>query len=180
MISPSPSNTLATSRDPDTARQRVETGTEGFTTGRQFRAFHEFDPLLVGESFVIKVATPINITLFDLALNIDSGSVRYYSVVGGTEGGTFSPVQTIFPKNNRDDRPSPFYVSQVSVSIGGTVTGGVVTDIARIKTGTNKQRSSVLEQTQSIRGVSPNTYYLVIENNGNSDATGVFYAFWEE
>ena len=73
------------------------------------------------------------------------------------------------------------YVGQVTAGQGGTFSGGIITDVARVKTGTNAQSFSIVEEAQGERGVGSGTYYVQLTNTSNSQAAeGVFYAHWDE
>lgn len=148
-----------------------------FLDGRDFRAYHEFS-ILSGQEDIIKIETPIDLYITNITLNLSDGSVRYSVLVGGTEGGVFTEIQTILNKNNRSDAAQ--YTRQTQAYAGGNLTGGSEIDVAQIRTGTNNQRVSIIESAQSKRGVAAGTYYIKIENNGNGTAEGVLYTFWTE
>tara|TARA_Y100000385_G_C12851069_1_gene533112 strand:- start:76 stop:585 length:510 start_codon:yes stop_codon:yes gene_type:complete len=146
-----------------------------FLAGREFRAYREFD-LANGGAEVFKFVTPIDIYLDSIFVNITSGEVDFTSRAGGTEGGTFTLLPTVFPKNERSDvKP---YVQQVVVTEGGTVSGGLIFDIAKVKTATSSQRVSVIEKVEGKRGLAAGTYYLSIDCISASN--GVLYFNWTE
>lgn len=166
-------------RDPDLGRVKTETGSLALSKGQSFRAFQEFS-LISGASLVIQVVSPIDFIISAIILSVDSGEIKYTSIGGATEATPFTPVTNIFPKNTRSDIKEP-YVGKVTAGQGGTYSGGLVTDTAKVKTGTNAQRFSIVEQAQGERGVGAGTYYIVLENtSGSQAAEGVFYAHWNE
>tara|TARA_R110000824_G_scaffold183072_1_gene364085 strand:+ start:1551 stop:2096 length:546 start_codon:yes stop_codon:yes gene_type:complete len=169
----------STDRNGDVGRVKVETGSTSLTLGRSFRAYKEFS-LAAGAVETIQVVSPINFRLSDVILTVDSGEIRYESIGGATETSAFTPLPTIFNKNTRDDMIAP-YTGVITAGTGGTFTGGAVLDVARLKTGTNSQRVSIVEQAQGVREVGPGTYYVTLTNSsGSSTATGIFYSHWEE
>ena len=169
----------STNRDGDVGRVKVEDGNTSLTIGRAFRAYKEFS-LAAGSVETIQVVSPINFRLTSITLTVDSGEIRYESIGGATEVTAFTPLPTIFNKNTRDDM-IPAYAGVITAGTGGTFTGGSVLDVARIKTGTNSQRVSIVEQAQSVRDIGPGTYYITLTNSsGSSTATGIFYSHWEE
>lgn len=160
-------------------RIKVEQGTSSFDIGRDFRAFKELS-VPAAESYIIKVIVPIDIKLTNLTILVDAGTLRITTEVGGTEGGTFTTLGPIIPKNNRSDRLQPFYVSQVAALGGGTLTGGSIIDVARLAAGNSANSSSVGGAVQDARGIAAGTYYFRFENVGSGISTGVFYANWSE
>jgi len=158
-------------------RIRVDVGQTGFFEGREFRTFKEWvAPTTATE--VIKVVVPINVILFELSVELDAGTVRVETVIGGTEGVAFSTALPIFPTNTMTEKPQPPYVNQVLLTTGGTLTGGTLLDPLRGKTSDNSNfSSSVGASSGAERGVGPATYYFRITLTA---ATGVFKARWEE
>lgn len=163
--------------DGPNSRLRVDPGQTSFFAGREFRTYREFSPAFTG-NFVIKVVTPINCILQDLAFLLVDGELRAETVVGGTEGGVFSEALPMFPANTMTERPTPLYSPQVIPTAGGTHTGGTVLDVFRIKSTTGGGfGTSILGSTESARGVGPGTYYIRIALTA---AVGIFKARWEE
>lgn len=159
------------------SRVRVDVAQTGFFAGREFRTFKEWD-VAATETYVIKAVVPINIILFELGVNLEQGSVRIETLVGGTEGGTFAEELPIFPTNTMTEKPQPPYENQVLLTAGGTLTGGTLLDPLRAKTDGNTNRSSsVGTDSGAERGVGANTYYFRVTL---TNAIGVFKARWEE
>lgn len=169
---------LGTTRDPVTARLKVEDGNTALDLNRAFRAFQEFE-LVAGAELIIQIVSPINFDITGIVLSVDAGEVRYESISGATELTAFAPITTIFSKNTRSD--APIYTRVVTAGVGGIISGGLVLDVAKVKTGTNAQRFSIVEQAQGHRHVGAGTYYVRLTNTSNSqDASGIFYAHWDE
>lgn len=143
----------------------------------EFRAFYEFN-ILNGQEQIIKIVVPSDIYLNDLVINLDNGALRYEAINAPIESGIFAEIGTVFNTNNRTD--AKVKANQVKAYTGGSITGGVVADLALIRTGTNNQRQSVVESTQSARGIAAGDYYVKLLNVGNGDINGVFYANWTE
>lgn len=158
-------------------RIRVDVGQTGFFAGREFRTFKEWETATTS-TYVIKAVVPLNIILFELRMGCEEGSVRVETVVGGTEGGTFSETLPRFNRNNMSERPTPLYTPQVTLTAGGTLTGGTLLDVLRLKTSGNSNfGSSVGVSSGDERGIGANTYYFRLTLTG---FIGVFRAWWEE
>lgn len=161
-------------------RVRVDPGQTGFYESREFRTFKELD-IPTATTYVVRVVVPLNVILFNLTLVLDQGSCRLSTKAGGTQGGVFAETLPIIRKNNMSERPSPDYLSQVTISAGGTHSGGTTIDVVRVvAVGATAQRTSVGGQVADERGVGAGTYYFVFENISTGSVTGVFSAFWEE
>lgn len=173
-------------------RVRVDEEEIGFYDGREFRTFREFNSsgaatsIAAGATYVIKAVVPIDIVLVQLSAHFDNGTVRIETVVGGTEGGSFTDIFPILGANNMAGQRAKvvgggFYLPTVTLSGGGTHTGGTVIDVIRLRTANaTAQATTVGATTDSKRGVSANTYYFRITNISASIAEGVFSARWEE
>lgn len=162
-------------------RIRVDVAQTGFFAGREFRTFKKFSAVASGTTIVIKVVVPINIILFNLAMNNTSGAASITTVVSGTEGGSFSETYPIFSRNNMSERPFPYYTPKVVVTAGGTHSGGVILDELVVSTsGQGNQAANVGTSNGDERGVGVNTYYIRLVTSGSDAFTGVFSAWWEE
>lgn len=149
------------------SRIQVDVGQTGFFAGREFRTFKEWE-IATTATYVVKAVVPLNIILFDLGVQLDEGSIRVETLLGGVEGDTFSEVLPIFPTNTMSEKPQPPYVGQVLLTGGGTITGGTLLDVVRSHTSGNTNFAS---------SVGANTYYFRITLAG---AIGLFKARWEE
>jgi hypothetical protein len=114
-----------------------------------------------------------------LELTLISGEVKIYTIVGGTEGGSFSETLPIIPRNNMSERPTPLYTAQVVLTAGGTHTGGTTLDLIWAKAADNSNFAANVGGGQGEeRGIAANTYYIKL--NAVSAATGTLHAWWEE
>lgn len=161
-------------------RLRVDTGQTGFFEGREFRTFYELN-IATGTSVYIRFTSPIDFIIFEQSLTLDSGSVRFTALTGSTPGGTYSNVLPVVGKNRMVTRKAPFYLSQITISSGGTATGGTIVELFRVTAANaTAQQQTVLGAASTERGLPAGTYYLRLENIGNSAATGVYTLIWEE
>lgn len=171
--------------DPDSLnsrpRLRVDIGQTSFFEGREFRTFYEYS-IAAGATVVFKFVSPVNFILNRQELNIDDGKVRLSVVAtGGTEGGTFSTALPVIGRNRMSERPTPNYASQVTVSTGGTHTGGTEVEVIRLVTSNaTAQQISVGSSVSDERGLPAGTYYVRINNFGSGAATGTYNISWEE
>lgn len=168
---------LLTDNQGASQRLRVDVGKTSFFSGREFRTFKEFSAAT--QTYVVKVVTPIDIILFELAFELEEGSARVLTYVGGTGGGTFSEDLPRIPANSMSEAPQPAYTSQITtVAAGGTYNSdGTQIDVFRVKTDANSNKAASVDGHGFERGVPAGTYYFVLQLTG---ATGVFRARWEE
>ena len=172
-----PFDLLTDGGDGPSRRIRVDSAQTGFFAGREFRTFREWSILTSGV-FVIKAVTPINVILHSLSFELEAGQVRIETLLGGTEGGEFNETLPTLPRNTMTEVPQPAPTSQVSLTAGGTLTGGTLLDPLRGKTDTNTNRSVSVGASQGDeRGVGPNIYYFRLTLTG---VIGIFKAWWEE
>lgn len=161
-------------------RLRVDIGQTSFFLGQQFRTFREIS-IPAGQTYVVKVVVPVDSVLFEQGVEIDAGALRIVNAAAGTAGGIFSETLPVVGKNNMSTRPTPFYVSQLTWTAGGTHTGGFVFDTHRIvAANATAQQTTVGNVVGDERGVAPNTYYIRYENIGSGTVTGTLWFFWEE
>ena len=163
-------------------RIRVDVGEPSFFDGRQFRTFKELN-IAIGATYVVKAVIPsVNIILYGLETVIDAGQLRVTTLVGGTEGGTFSETLPIFNRNNMSERPTPLYTPTVVLTAGGTHTGGTALDVLRVKASNDTAKGvSVGAESGDESGVAAGTYYFRLQNLDLGNAvTGTFKARWEE
>ena len=157
-------------------RLRVDVAQTGFFEGREFRTFKEWGAATTA-TYVIKAVVPVNIILFELGIELEAGTARIETLVGGTEGGVFAEVLPILPTNTMSEKPQPAYVNQVTLTAGGTLAGGTLLDPLRAKTSDNSTFSaSVGASAGAERGVGANTYYFRATLTA---VIGIFKARWE-
>jgi len=178
MVVAYPPQKLLTDGDGDYARLRVDVAQTGFFAGREFRTFRRLS-IASGGVLVVKAVVPIDVILFELAIELVDGWIDIETVAGGTPGGTFSETLPIFRRNNMS--VAPVVTPQVVLTAGGTHTGGTILDVLAVKAASaTAQSSSVGGRTTDERGVAPATYHFRISNPGSGTATGVWRAWWEE
>lgn len=171
---------LYTSEREGFRRLRVDTGQTGFFEGREFRTFFELN-IATSTSVYIQVTSPIDFIIFEQSLTLDSGSVRFTALTGATPGGTYSTSLPVVGKNRMTTRKAPFYSPQITLATGGTATGGTIVELFRVTAANaTAQQQTVLGAASTERGLPAGTYYLRLENIGNSAATGVYSLIWEE
>lgn len=171
-------------------RIKVDVAQTSFFEGREFRTFKELN-IAVGATLVIKVNSPVNTVVFGFGFDLDAGWMRCALKTGGTEGGTFNGPLPILAVNSmsagsdhRDDfgpNQDQVYSPVITMSSGGTHTGGVEHNVIRAKVGGNSQSASSTGVAPTDEtGMPAATYYICITNLGNEAMTGVFRARWEE
>lgn len=162
------------------ARLRVDVAQTGFFAGREARSFHEFT-LGNNASMIIKVVAPLDVILFEVGATITAGELQITTkLADGTEGGAFDTSLPVIPTNTMSSVPTPVYSHVVTITTGGTYSGGTVIDMLHLKTDANSNKSlSVGERTGSERGIAAGSYYYELQA-GSAGATGVFSGRWEE
>ena len=167
-------------------RVKVEDGDTAFHEGREFRTFKELN-IAVGTTYVIQAVVAVD-TILTLVENfIDAGTLRFRTWAGGTPGGSFTPITSIFYTNNLTPGPNRrnnfpgVYIRQNTLLDGGTYTPGLQLDGARIKTSSNSQQAATVGGgTAGKRGIALGTYHFTFENLGNDIITGTFKLEFEE
>lgn len=159
-----------------TKRIKVDQGQTGFFERREFRISIELN-VAVGTPLVLKFSSPVNFILWEQSLSVDANMIKFEAVLGGTTGGAFdTPVQA-WGKNRMTIEPE--YIGEVTISSGGSITGGQVAEVLRVKSaGATGQQTSVGGNIASERGLPPGDYYLRFTAEGGT-ATGTFALVWE-
>jgi hypothetical protein len=173
-----PPTKLMTDSDGDYARLRVDVGQTGFFAGREARTFYEFS-IANNSRQVIKVVAPSDTIVQQLSIDLYLSEIRLELVVGGTEGGTFATPLPIFKTNTMSTASN--YVPQVTMTRGGTHTGGTVVDLIQTLTDTNPKKATPAGASEdSPQGFAAGTFYIRLINTDGATATGIFRARWEE
>ena len=175
-LATSPPPSLLTDGGGPSARLRVDVAQTGFFAGREFRTFREWAAAETSTQ-VVKIVVPVDVILFEFQIQLEDGAVRVETVVGGTEGGTFSEVLPVRSTNTMSEKPQPPYAPQVVLTMGGTLTGGTTIDVSRTKASGGAFASTVGNEGGAERGVAANTYYWRFTFTG---FIGVIKARWEE
>lgn len=164
-------------------RLRVDVAQTGFFAGREFRSFLELN-ISSGATQVIKFSSTVDFILAAQSIVIGDGHIRFTAQTDGTPGGTFGTPMPVIGKNRMlgtKNRQQPYYTSNVTLSTGGTYTGGTPLEVVRVKaSGATAQQSTVGGEVGTERGLPAGDYYLKLENIGNGSVTGVYTLSWEE
>ena len=73
------------------------------------------------------------------------------------------------------------YTPQVTMTRGGTHTGGTVVDLVTAVSGANPNKSVASSASDNLpQGFSAGTYYIKLINTDGATAQGIFRARWEE
>lgn len=149
---------------------------DGFWQGRQFRMYREFT-LTAGQVVTLQWVATEPFLLQHQSLLLVGGDARAVIVTGATPSGTFTPISTVNPKYRIGIDP----VSTVTVSAGGTVTGGTEREVLLCAASTGGATKSALGETAlpSTRGLPATTFYQTITAGANG-ATGIYAVEWED
>lgn len=174
---------LATRRELEYARERVDVANTAFWEGKEFRASYEY--AVAATPLVFRFDSPVPFILQFQSLTCDTGNIRFraYRSTQGTEGGTFANVIPVYQQSMLPE--SLPLASQVSLTTGGTFTpavGQAAVETIRIRTsGATAQRTSVTGAIGDERGLAAGIYYLELGRiDGTDTAEGVFDLKWEE
>jgi hypothetical protein len=169
---------LMTDGNGDYARLRVDVGQTGFFAGREARTFYQFE-IASGATQVIKVVSQTDTILQSFGVELDLAEIKVELVVGGTEGGTFNTALPIFKTNTMSTASD--YTPQVTMTRGGTHTGGTVVDLLVAISGDNPNKSVSQSTSEELpQGFPAGTYYIRLTNTDGNTAEGIFRARWEE
>lgn len=165
------------------ARLRIDPGQTGFFTGRMFRTFYEFNIPAAG-TLNLLFQSPINFILWGQQVEIDQGGIKVENITNPTTGGVFTQLPLI-GRNRMTEAPQPLYVSQMQCGQGGTLTGGTVVDVLRLRTTPNQgnsHSSNIVNGQDDERGIPPGSYGVRISAlAGVSEASlGTIHFTWEE
>lgn len=172
---------LITDQDGPNARLRVDTGSTHFFKGRHYRSFRELN-IASGQVLVVKAVVPVNTILLDFKVDLIKGSLRCETLSGpgAVEGGTFNDPLPVFVCNSMTEVPAPA-VNQVTLTAGGTLTGGVLRDVFFAQVASQgQQQQSVGAGQDDVRGVAPATFYFKFTASGADPSQGVLHVRWEE
>lgn len=151
---------------------------DAFWGGRSWRSFVSIVSLTGVLTYRAVVTKDILLT--KLSAQSDTGDIIVDVVVGATPSGTWTPCATVddgVPLNrNRIIQPTP--VSDMQISKGGSITGGVRTDVLRAFTASGGSSQTVSQADGSVRGLPAGTYYFRI--TGANAALGSLIVEWIE
>lgn len=176
-----------TSNDERFRRLAVDSGQTGFEEGREFRAVRKII-ITSGTPLVWKFSCTTDFILSEQTLNTSVGDIELfaYRTPQGTPGGTFGTSIPVIMKNISSEYreyDGGRYVSQATISSGGTFTPNVATDYIdydRAKTSNaTAQQLSVSGGSGTQRYLAAGDYYLIFTSLvGTSE--GRFAISWEE
>lgn len=174
---------LTASQNSPASRVATEVGSTGFLLNREFRTYHELIKTAAASQYY-RFTAPVNFILVGINLRLDAGAARAAAVAGATFGGTW----TALPVRARNAMSTaPAYTPVCTMETGGTVTGGVETDVIRVRAtaaGSGGQSSIVEGGALLQRGLPAGTYAIKVDTiTGVADATavnGIFEMLWEE
>lgn len=173
-----PPKVLMTDEDGTYARMRVDVGQTGFFAGREARTFYEFS-IASGATQVIKVVAPTDTIVQMFTVELELAEIRLELLTGGTEGGTFDTALPIYKVNTMSTASD--YVPQITMTRGGTHTGGTLLDVLTAFSGANKNKAISSSTSDALpQGFSAGTFYIKLINTDGATATGIFRARWEE
>lgn len=160
------------------ARMRVDVGSSGFFAGREFRTFKEFN-LAGGASVVYRYSTAVPLIVNFTHGQAWSGDCRIEIISeGGTQGGTFN-VAVPSLRTNRMPTADLDYTSQVTVTTGGTLTGGTAAEISQLYSGSGSGRHHEITSDMRPYGLPAGVFYVKVTALGGA-ATGAINMRWEE
>lgn len=142
----------------------------GFYQGRQFRFYREFT-----SNTVLQFSSTKPFILQHQSLYTDAGAARVAVVAGGTATGGF----TVIPNQPIAKwRINAAPVSAVTMSVGGTFTGGLEREILRTSSGTGGNAQGDADIAGGERGLPAGNYFITITVSGTT--SGMYTIAWEE
>jgi hypothetical protein len=136
--------------------------------GRAFRAYREFTA-----TTTIKLVFTKPFRLTSQTLWTGQGAARAVVITGGTEGGTFGAMPTLFNKNTQLNT-----ASTTTATVGGTVTGGTEREVLRSDSGTAGGGVGSPNLQDGDRMLAASTYYIIITVTGTT--SGMYSLEWVE
>jgi len=157
-------NDLLTTAKEGTRRVKVDPAQTGFFDGREFRISYEFD-ISSGQTQVIKFSCSTNFILWEQRIEVDEGFLIYKPTLNPSSATGFVTEITQYGKNRMST--VPIVTNTVTVTTGGTITGGTVAETARIKVANaTGQQASIGGAVYSERGLPAGDYYLTMHAEG--------------
>lgn len=153
----------------------------GFARGAQFRFFKRLS-LAAGASWTFKMVRTRDIIVNLLQVDTSDGWIQMDVYRDAVEGGTWSEIVPLYPRNDMTEVPQPAQVVTTQVLAGGTITGGVQRDTLTVKTSSaTAQAATINLASQGQRGFAKGTTgYYKFSNPGAQVATCVIHMEWEE
>lgn len=152
--------------------QLVSGQSRGFFLGKTYRMYKEFTA-----NTVLRVVATKPFILTAQSLYVDTGAARAMVVAGGTAGGTFTALPTVFGKNGNVPSTPDIVITQ-----GGTVTGGTEREVLRSAAGSGSllggSPSGSVSGAGSMRMLPAGTYFISIVVTGST--SGLYSIEYEE
>lgn len=169
-------NDLLTTAKEGTRRVKVDLAQTGFFEGREFRISYEFD-IASGATQVIKFSCTSNFILWEQRIEVDEGFLIYKPTLNPSSATGFVTEIPQYGKNRMST--VPVVTNTVTVTTGGTITGGTVAETARIKVANaTGQQASIGGAVYSERGLPAGDYYLTMHAEG-ANTKGVINLVYE-
>lgn len=148
----------------ETGRLRVDPAQTGFFEGREFRVSYEFN-IASGTTQVIKFSCTSDFILWEQRIEVDEGFLIYKPTINPATATGFVTTIPQYGKNRMSTAPT--VTNTVTVTTGGTITGGEVVETARIKVANaTGQQASIGGAVYSERGLPAGDYYLTMKAEG--------------
>lgn len=164
-------------------RLQVDVAQTGLTEGREFRTFYRLN-IPTGNTVYLRFTSAVDFVIYGEQIVLADGWIdsTAYRIVDNVAG-TWTDRPTI-ARNITTDRPTPFYVSQAKLQVGGTYTFLAADEvgppiIVRAASAT-AQTSSIPAGNSRERYLLAGTYYLKMTAMGTGTAVGCYYLDWEE
>lgn len=146
--------------------QAVAELSKGLFSGRAYRAYKEF-----AAATVLRIVASAPFMLTSQKLHVDAGQAKATITLGGTPGGTFVALPSVFSKNGLVVAPTPTLV----ITQNGTVTGGAEREVLRVNAGGG---AGAISDSAGVRLLPAGTYYISIGVTGST--SGVYSIEYEE
>lgn len=155
---------LITGSDIDTGRLKVDPAQTGFFEGREFRMSFPFD-IASGSTQVLKFTATTDFILWEQRIEVDEGFLIYTPTTSPATASGFATPINQYGKNRMST--APVVTNTVTVTNGGTITGGTVVETVRLKAANaTGQAASVGGAVYSERGLPAGDYYLALKAEG--------------
>lgn len=144
------------------ARLRVDQGQTGFFAGKMFRSYISAVLDKGGATpLYARFTSPIDFILWSQELTCTQGAVQFQAFLAPTFSGNWTQ-RPIIGINRMAARPTPYYVSPITLEVGttGTFTGGTEVDLMQIRTASTNGQASNTGGSKSERGLPAGTYGL--------------------
>lgn len=145
------------------ARMKVDQGSTDWFLGREYRNYYEIIRAASWTAFWLKIVATDNFYLLSQRITLDVGACRASVWLGATPSvGDWTAIPS-FGRNRISD--TPVEASVLTMSVGGSYTGGTEVDLLRVRCGTNQgnQSSSNVGSDTDVRGLPAGEYALKIE-----------------